>query len=85
MFTNPIWLIKLRLQLQMKKASENLATKKVLLYDGFMDAFQKITKKEGVMGLYKGTGPALLLTTHGGEICPYSVKYFYFFISLSEA
>jgi solute carrier family 25 folate transporter 32 len=65
--TNPIWLIKLRLQLQMKRASENLhVNKTVTQYDGFFDAFRKIVRSDGVLGLYKGTGPALLLTTHGG-------------------
>lgn len=65
-FTNPIWLIKLRLQLQMKRTSESLHVKKVIQYDGFLDAFRQIYKSEGILGLYKGTGPALLLTTHGG-------------------
>lgn len=64
--TNPIWLIKLRLQLQMKGASEHLHVKNVTQYDGFVDAFRKIVRSDGVLGLYKGTGPALILTSHGG-------------------
>eukprot|EP00536_Pseudo-nitzschia_multiseries_P012406 jgi/Psemu1/260561/estExt_Genewise1Plus.C_4730012 len=64
--TNPIWLIKLRLQLQMKRTSEHLHAKNVTRYDGFSDAFRKIFRSEGIVGLYKGTGPALLLTSHGG-------------------
>lgn len=64
--TNPVWLIKLRLQLQMKRTSENLHIKTVTQYDGFLDAFRKIVRSEGILGLYKGTGPALLLTSHGG-------------------
>jgi solute carrier family 25 folate transporter 32 len=64
--TNPIWLIKLRLQLQMKQASEHLHAKNVTQYDGFLDAFRKIVKADGVLGLYKGTAPALILTSHGG-------------------
>ena len=64
--TNPIWLIKLRLQLQMKRASEHLHGKNVTQYDGFFDAFRKIIRSDGVLGLYKGTGPALILTSHGG-------------------
>lgn len=51
--TNPIWLIKLRLQLQMKQASEHLHAKNVTQYDGFLDAFRKIVKADGVLGLYK--------------------------------
>ena len=64
--TNPIWLIKLRLQLQMKRTSENLLFKNVTRYDGFWDAFKKIVRSDGILGLYKGTGPALILTSHGG-------------------
>ena len=64
--TNPVWLIKLRLQLQMKRTSENLHVKKVTQYNGFLDAFRKIIKADGILGLYKGTGPALMLTSHGG-------------------
>mmetsp|Transcript_14941 Transcript_14941/g.37631 ORF Transcript_14941/g.37631 Transcript_14941/m.37631 type:complete len:366 (+) Transcript_14941:127-1224(+) len=64
--TNPVWLIKLRLQLQMKRTSEHLHVKNVTQYDGFLDAFRKIVKADGVLGLYKGTGPALMLTSHGG-------------------
>jgi solute carrier family 25 folate transporter 32 len=76
--TNPIWLIKLRLQLQMKRASENLhVTKTVTQYDGFFDAFRKIVRSDGVLGLYKGTGPALMLTTHGGgKILYYIILYY---------
>jgi len=64
--TNPVWLIKLRLQLQMKRTSEHLHVKNVAQYDGFLDAFRKIIQSDGVLGLYKGTGPALILTSHGG-------------------
>jgi Mitochondrial carrier protein len=86
--TNPIWLIKIRMQLQMKHASEQLmhettataaaaasatATKtttqtgvNVTQYNGFIDAIRTIIKEEGFWALYKGTGPALLLTSHGG-------------------
>jgi len=64
--TNPVWLIKLRLQLQMKRTSEHFRAKDVTQYDGFVDAFRKIIKADGIMGLYKGTGPALILTSHGG-------------------
>ena len=64
--TNPIWLIKLRLQLQMKRTSEHIHAKNITQYDGFVDAFRKIIKTDGILGLYKGTGPALMLTSHGG-------------------
>ncbi|KAG7338001.1 mitochondrial carrier protein [Nitzschia inconspicua] len=65
--TNPIWLIKLRMQLQMKKSTQELhATTTVTQYDGFFDAIQKNVRQEGFWALYKGTGPALMLTSHGG-------------------
>lgn len=63
--TNPIWLIKLRMQLQMKKASESLQTSQKP-YSGVLDAAKTIIREEGFFALYKGTVPALLLTSHGG-------------------
>jgi len=36
-----------------------------LLYKGFWDAFKRIGREEGIKGLYRGLGPALLLTSHG--------------------
>lgn len=63
--TNPIWLIKLRMQLQMKKASQHVHTS-VKPYNGMIDAARTIIREEGVLALYKGSGPALLLTSHGG-------------------
>ena len=63
--TNPIWLIKLRMQLQMKRSSERLQGAQKP-YNGIIHAAQTIVKEEGFLGLYKGTGPALLLTSHGG-------------------
>eukprot|EP00602_Paraphysomonas_sp_CaronLab_P003291 CAMPEP_0185020532 /NCGR_PEP_ID=MMETSP1103-20130426/3135_1 /TAXON_ID=36769 /ORGANISM="Paraphysomonas bandaiensis, Strain Caron Lab Isolate" /LENGTH=225 /DNA_ID=CAMNT_0027551481 /DNA_START=391 /DNA_END=1068 /DNA_ORIENTATION=+ len=59
-FTNPIWLLKTRLQLQ---GSQKIAN--VKQYNGPVDAIKTIFKEEGVMGFYKGTVPALLLTSHG--------------------
>jgi solute carrier family 25 folate transporter 32 len=65
--TNPVWLIKLRMQLQMKKASESLQPReKQELYTGMVDAARKIVRDEGFWALYKGSVPALLLTSHGG-------------------
>ena len=62
--TNPVWLIKLRMQLQMKKASEELRSVQKP-YTGMMDAARTIVREEGFWALYKGAGPALLLTSHG--------------------
>ena len=61
--TNPVWLVKLRMQLQMKKSSEKLNIKP---YNGMIDAFRTIVREEGFLALYKGSGPAMLLTSNGG-------------------
>uniref|UniRef100_K3X3X3 Mitochondrial folate transporter/carrier n=1 Tax=Globisporangium ultimum (strain ATCC 200006 / CBS 805.95 / DAOM BR144) TaxID=431595 RepID=K3X3X3_GLOUD len=73
--TNPIWLIKIRMQVQSSaqlKASTASAGKDAALklaqnvpYRGITDAFRRIVAEEGVMALYKGVVPALFLTTHG--------------------
>lgn len=63
--TNPIWLIKLRMQLQMKNASQLVHTS-AKPYNGMLDAARTIVREEGFLALYKGSGPALLLTSHGG-------------------
>eukprot|EP01006_Ploeotia_vitrea_P036629 TRINITY_DN66042_c13_g1_i1.p1 TRINITY_DN66042_c13_g1~~TRINITY_DN66042_c13_g1_i1.p1 ORF type:complete len:348 (-),score=-51.90 TRINITY_DN66042_c13_g1_i1:60-1103(-) len=58
--TNPLWLIKTRLQLQLENAHVEYK------YNGFIDAFKTIIKKEGgIFALYRGILPALFLTTHG--------------------
>lgn len=61
--TNPVWLIKTRIQLQMTKTAREHNIKP---YDGMLDAARTILREEGVSGLYKGAGPALMLTSHGG-------------------
>ena len=61
--TNPVWLVKTRMQLQMRKASER---HQIRPYNNMLDAFATIVREEGVLALYKGSGPALLLTSHGG-------------------
>lgn len=62
--TNPVWLIKTRIQLQMKKSADSFGLKKP--YKGLVDAARTIVKEEGFWALYKGTVPALALTSHGG-------------------
>mmetsp|Transcript_1800 Transcript_1800/g.2515 ORF Transcript_1800/g.2515 Transcript_1800/m.2515 type:complete len:294 (+) Transcript_1800:89-970(+) len=69
-FTNPLWLIKTRMQLQMKSTqttlSENVKMKMKKPYASMVDAAKTIVKEEGFLGLYKGTVPALMLVSHGG-------------------
>ncbi|RLN60495.1 hypothetical protein BBJ29_004244 [Phytophthora kernoviae] len=50
--TNPIWLIKIRMQVQTSKRMQ-------------ANAFRRIVAAEGVSALYKGMIPALFLTTNG--------------------
>ena len=63
LFTNPLWLIKTRMQLQSKASTTS--TTNVSPYRGISDAFITIIKNEGIIGLYRGLLPALFLTSHG--------------------
>ncbi|XP_042495365.1 folate transporter 1, chloroplastic isoform X2 [Macadamia integrifolia] len=58
LLTNPVWLVKTRLQLQ----SPLHQTRR---YSGFYDALRTILKEEGWHALYRGIGPGLLLVSHG--------------------
>jgi solute carrier family 25 (mitochondrial folate transporter), member 32 len=63
--TNPIWLVKTRMQLQLRRAQQSHST--IPPYRNMFDAFSTIVREEGGWkALYKGAGPALLLTSHGG-------------------
>jgi solute carrier family 25 folate transporter 32 len=67
--TNPIWVIKTRMQLQRAGvgdaagASARGAAEQP--YASFIDAFARIAAKEGLGGLYKGLVPSLVLVSHG--------------------
>lgn len=56
--TNPIWLVKTRLQLQNPLHQTHR-------YSGFYDAFRTILKEEGWTTLYRGIMPSLFLVSHG--------------------
>lgn len=56
--TNPIWLVKTRLQLQ-------TPLHQTPPYSGLLDAFRTIMKEEGPRALYKGIVPGLVLVSHG--------------------
>lgn len=58
LLTNPIWLVKTRLQLQRDAGA-------VGAYHGSIHAVRSILREEGVRGLYRGLTPALLLVSHG--------------------
>ena len=55
--TNPIWVVKTRLCLQ----SPGQANR----YSGFIDALVKISRQEGLRGLYSGFVPGLFGVSHG--------------------
>lgn len=55
--TNPLWMIKTRLCMQTPGLSSN--------YHGLIDAFKRISKEEGVTGLYRGLVPGLFGVSHG--------------------
>ncbi|KAG4125375.1 hypothetical protein ERO13_D10G091500v2 [Gossypium hirsutum] len=59
--TNPIWLIKTRLQLQNPLHQSRR-------YSGIYDALRTILREEGWTALYKGLGPGLLMQVSHGAI-----------------
>jgi len=59
--TNPIWLIKTRMQLQ----QSHIQSLRPQYYTGFTNAVRTIFKEEGFVGFYKGLVPALFLVSHG--------------------
>ena len=77
LFTNPIWLVKTRMQLQMRHlpqppsslptdTTKTTQQKIKAPYTSMTDAFRTIIREEGPLALYKGSIPALMLVTHGG-------------------
>lgn len=71
--TNPIWLIKTRMQLQLKSVeSQHVTTSGPSSdaikppYKNMVDAARTIVREEGLLALYKGAAPAMMLTSHGG-------------------
>nr|CAG8446716.1 14563_t:CDS:2 [Entrophospora candida] len=54
--TNPIWLVKTRMQLQSSNKSPQTLTK----YKNSLDCIRKVIKNEGFIGLYKGLSASYL-------------------------
>ena len=69
--TNPIVMVKTRLQLQGKdiidagKAGTSAAGGGSRPYVGMLDAFSRIVREEGFFSLYRGLGPSLVLVSNG--------------------
>lgn len=76
LLTNPIWVIKTRMQLQRRqhavgmhvrlKASHIAATaaQQSVPYRGFSHAVKQIAREEGWKGFYRGLGPSLLMVSY---------------------
>jgi solute carrier family 25 folate transporter 32 len=73
--TNPIWLIKTRLQLQNSRLQNQLSQPQTTTkstqrvrppYRGLFHAAYIIGQEEGMLAFYKGSTPALMLVSHGG-------------------
>ena len=76
--TNPIWMVKTRMQLQFKHdaapvdaaaaprvSAAALPTHAGRPYTGVVDAFTRIAREEGVRTFYRGLGPSLSLVSNG--------------------
>lgn len=57
--TNPVWIVKTRLQLQARDLSADSARR----YRGVTDAWARIVREEGPLALYRGIGPSLSLVS----------------------
>jgi solute carrier family 25 (mitochondrial folate transporter), member 32 len=57
--TNPIWMVKTRMQLQSFSPGE------APVYRNVPHAFARIIREEGFLSLYRGIGPALTLVSNG--------------------
>lgn len=63
--TNPLWVVKTRLQTQHMGMRMGRATGgKAPLYRGTFDALRRISREEGIAGLYSGLLPSLIGVAH---------------------
>ena len=70
LMTNPIWLVKTRIQLQLPAQDcasppSSSGVSRHRNYTGIVDGILRIVKEEGALSLYKGVVPALILVSHG--------------------
>mmetsp|Transcript_21329 Transcript_21329/g.26131 ORF Transcript_21329/g.26131 Transcript_21329/m.26131 type:complete len:389 (+) Transcript_21329:264-1430(+) len=67
LLTNPIWLIKTRMQLQVVSTPSQKQVPQIKTqYRGVIHAATTIIREEGPLALYKGAIPAMMLVSHGG-------------------
>ena len=69
--TNPMWLIKTRMQLQLRHFKDGTtqggdAKIPIRPYRNMFDAASTIVREEGPLALYKGASVALVMVSHGG-------------------
>ncbi|CAG8434203.1 6084_t:CDS:2 [Scutellospora calospora] len=76
--TNPIWLVKTRMQLQQ---SSSITLHKPVKYKNSFDCVMKVMREEGISGLYKGLSASYLGVT---ESTIHWVTYEYLKSKLSE-
>lgn len=76
LLTNPLWVVKTRLQLQRGGGLTRKGAPMVDMlpagakrYNGFVHAVKCIMKEEGLAGFYKGLGPSLLLVSSASPPC----------------
>lgn len=62
MITNPLWVIKTRLQTQ--NLGLRFGAARAGPYKGLLDAAYRIAREEGLSGIYSGLGPSLMGVTH---------------------
>jgi len=65
LITNPIWVVKTRLQLQIKNPNPTNLDGIHKHYRSPRDAFLRMAQEEGIGVFYRGLGPSLLSTYHG--------------------